>query len=143
MKIITVKRGRVQVQPDQPLFVLVSVKRTSSSKPFIEFWGPDGCGYTPVIGHAGLYGEADARAIGDGAATLAVPWRVAYGLAVPTPQYAGRGGTANLYDEEGPTVPNTEASWLTLALNSLSGAKEAFPVYKGLDEFYLRMSTKS
>ena len=104
-------------------FYIASIKHTSSEEEHITWWGPDGRGYTPVVGERiGEYQAAEAAKLNDGYDTLAVPVAVVKDLLSPEPYFRNyKGMAAKFYDQHGPVVDNTQENWRMLV--AASGAK--------------------
>lgn len=96
-------------------FYIASLKHTGKAHEHITWWGPNHCGYTPVLGeYAGLYRAEDAAKLNDGKSFIAVPAEAVRALMAPEPYYRvdppGR-----FYDQRGPVVLNSRANWNRLA----------------------------
>lgn len=104
-------------------YFIASIKHTSKDDEHITWWGPNGCGYTPVVGERiGEYDAIEAGRLNDGCDTLAVPVDVVKGLLSPEPHFRNyKGVAAKFYDQHGPVVDNTLANWRALVV--ASGAK--------------------
>lgn len=105
-------------------YYLVSVVHTTRDLEHILFWGPNGRGYTPVLGaEVGVYDEAGAAAHVH-SSTIAVPVEAVQALLSPVPyhKYVGR-GVCRFYDQVGPVVQNTKENWQALIAARLWAGK--------------------
>jgi hypothetical protein len=100
--------------------LIASLKHTHKHHEHIVFWGPNHCGYTPVLEQAGHYGDFDSHKLNDGESYIAVPFDAVLALAVPTPFYKPG---AQFYDVAGPVVDNTRANWNALLAASLPAGR--------------------
>lgn len=119
------------------LFYLASVKHTRRDSLHILWWGPGDCGYTPVLGRAGVYTLEAIKAhpgyYHNGHSTVAVPLVAVAPLCVPQPHVELRHG-GRFYDTPGPVVDNTRENWaLLLGSKSLAGApgEKPRPMWQG------------
>jgi hypothetical protein len=115
-------------------FFIASLKHTGREHEHIAWWGKDRRGYTPVVGdHIGEYELADALKLNDGLDCIAVPVDVVRALLTPEP-YFRPAKPARFYDQRGPVVPNSRASWDALIAQSLVEGRQGRPkpqVYRG------------
>lgn len=106
------------------LFYIASLKHTSKDHEHITWWGPNWCGYTPVLGErVGQYALKQAKCLNDAYDTLAVPVDIVRALLSPEPYYLmGRDRLAHrFYDQRGPVVDNTKANWGAIVAGALDG----------------------
>ena len=110
-------------------YYIVSVKNTRKDHEHILFWGPDSCGYTPVVGDfIGVYNEAEAALLNDGESEIAVPVADVLALLSPEPYYKEN---SRFYDQRGPVVDNTRANWNALLAARLPPRKPKPNVFRG------------
>lgn len=122
-------------------YYIASLKHTNSAHEHITFWGRFHRGYTQVIGdRAGLYCYGEACTMNNGREYIAVPADVVKRLLSPEPYFMSRRGTTRFYDQRGPVVDNTAASWATLIRGRLLPEGEQFKpkpeVFKGQKRTY-------
>jgi hypothetical protein len=99
-------------------YYIVSLKHTHKYHEHIVFWGPNDCGYTPVVGtYIGTYGEVRASRLNDGQSYIAVPVEAVTALLSPEPYYKQ---DSKFYDQHGPVVDNTRQNWNALIAARLS-----------------------
>ena len=109
------------------LFYIASLKHTNNQHEHIVWWQKDESGYTPVLGsYVGRYTEAQAAALNDGRECIAVPVDVVDILARPEPHMLDR-PAIRFYDQRGPVVNNTRATWAILVAASLEEGRRAKP----------------
>ena len=115
-------------------YYIASLKHTHNHHEHIVFWGPNWCGYTPVVGpNIGEYGEAEAATLNDGESHIAVP--VDFVRAILTPEPYWKPG-ARFYDQRGPVVDNTRKVWnallaVRLSAGQVDGVKSKPEVFRG------------
>lgn len=97
------------------LYYIASVKHTEKYHEHITWWGKDHRGYTPVVDHIGTYGHDEAMRLNDGIECVAVPVQVVQELLSPEPCWKPG---ARFYEQRGPVVDNTRASWASLVRGS-------------------------
>nr|WP_315237708.1 hypothetical protein [uncultured Albidiferax sp.] len=101
----------------EQLYYIASLKNTGRKHEHIIWWGKDKAGHTPVVGDdIGAYGLTEAAKLNDGVDCIAVPVAVVQAALSPEPYH--RPG-ARFYDQVGPVVLNTIATWRIL----IAGAK--------------------
>lgn len=100
--------------------VIASLKHTNKHHEHIVFWSPNHCGYTPVLGCAGHYTDAESAKLNDGDSYIAVPFDDVLRLALPTPYYKPG---HQFYDMAGPVVNNTRANWNALLAYSIDAGR--------------------
>ena len=116
--------GSLGANTPTPTYLIASLKHTSKEHEHITWWGPNHCGYTPVVGdHCGRYTLAEAQRLNDGLDCLAVPMEAVESLLSPEPYFHSRhlGAAARFYDQRGPVVDNTRANWNRLIAAGLDG----------------------
>ena len=93
-------------------YYIASLKHTHKHHEHIVWWGPQWCGYTPVVGpYIGAYCYGEASELNDGRDCIAVPVESVARLMSPEPYYKPG---ARFYDQRGPVVDNTRANWNAL-----------------------------
>ena len=106
-------------------YYIASLKHTSKFDEHICFWGPNHCGYTPVVGERiGEYTLEEAQKLNNGDSCVAVPVDSVKPLLSPEPYW--RPG-ARFYDQRGPVVQNTRKQWLALIAASLEAGRHQKP----------------
>lgn len=115
-------------------YYIASLKHTHNHHEHITFWGPDWCGYTPVVGDSiGEYDEETAAKLNDGESYIAVPVEAVKALMSPEPYWKPG---ARFYDQRGPVVDNSHKNWNALLAARLSlgrhdGVKSKPEVFRG------------
>ena len=116
------------------LYRIASLKHTHQGHEHITWWGPNHCGYTPVLGgQCGVYSAEEAAALNNGESCIAVPVDVVDVLAVPEPYCIAP--VRKFYDQIGPVVENTKGMWAQLITLSLDVGRRQKPKpepFKGL-----------
>lgn len=106
-------------------FYIASLKHTHNHHEHIAFWGPNWCGYTPVVGeNIGEYDEETASKLNDGDSCIAVPVDAVKAIISPEPYYKPG---ARFYDQRGPVVDNTRKNWNALIASSLQAGRVIKP----------------
>jgi hypothetical protein len=104
-------------------YYIASLAHTLRGHEHIVFWGPEGRGYTPVVGSCiGEYDEAEAARLNDGGVCIAVPLDAVKTLLSAEPYYANE---ARFYDQRGPVVDNTRKNWDALLAARLATGQDA------------------
>jgi hypothetical protein len=102
-----------------PMYYIASLKHTHKHHEHITWWGPNGCGYTPVVGpNIGEYSEEQARKLNDGLDYIAIRVETVRGICSPVPYYKPG---ARFYDQIGPVVDNTKTNWEALIAGAMPG----------------------
>lgn len=106
---------------DTPTYYIASLKHTQNHHEHIIWWGPDWCGYTPVVGpNIGAYSADVAAKLNDGEDCIAVPVTVVKALLSPEPYYKPG---ARFYDQPGPVVNNARVVWNALLAARLDAGR--------------------
>lgn len=107
------------------LYFIASIKHTNKNHEHITWWGPNSCGYTPVVGdYIGQYSIEDAAHLNDGLVYIAVPVEIVRALLSPEPYFRPH-APARFYDQRGPVVDNTRNNWIALLAASLRDGRPA------------------
>ncbi len=116
------------------LYYIASLKHTHKGHEHITWWAKNQCGYTPVLGdNAGQYAHGDASKLNDGEYCIAVPIEAVHAVQVPEPYFC-REHPRRFYDQRGPVVENSRASWNRLIAASLHPGPHSKPkpeVFRG------------
>lgn len=119
---------------DTPQYYIASLNHTHRHHEHIVWWGPNQCGYTPVVGdYIGRYDAAEAATLNDGEVCLAVPVEAVQALLLAEPVLSSG---SRFYDQRGPVVNNERANWTALLAARLAegrtpGVKPKPEVFRG------------
>lgn len=106
-------------------YYIASIKHTNRYHEHITWWGPDSCGYTPVVGdRIGEYDADFAREHNTGMDYIAVPVEAVQALLSAEPEYKPG---ARFYDQRGPVVENTRENWQALIAASMIEGRYSKP----------------